>query len=728
MKRVLWCIAFCLSCHVAVSQSTALIFGTVTDVLSREPLPHTNIGIQGTMIGTITDVYGRYRLVLPAGSYMLNFTFVGYKPGTIEVSVKEQDSLRLDVKLIPTTLLLGEVTVVAEAEAVTSVHGLGALSLAPKQVQHLAGGLGDVSKIVQTMAGVASNNEMSSQFNVRGGTALENLILLNGVELLEPFHLKESPNTSLSVFNTSLLKRILFFSGGFPARYGDRLSAVLDLEYREGDRERLAGQVDASLTDGTLILEGPFGRMGSGLLSIRSTYSDYVANYLLDGNLRTPSFYDVQGVLGVDVSSGHHLALQVLHASDKTTGITNGRSGSTLLAVQNTSFLSPTMLFQGTISSYQQSEDLTRGASPSWTATRSWSHDDFKILLYEMKGRLEAKVDDTFLLTVGMDVQQYEYELARRKSDTMGGQDSLTSSTLFQRSSKAAAYVENLIHLDKHVLINAGLRVDRSALTGEVALSPRVLTAYRFDDETTMKAAWGLYYQTPSYQQLFSAASAGNPPQHMQRAVHYIVGLERQLRGGFYFKVEAYYKSLHDLISFERLRGGELIHAPRNDARGEIKGVDFETSFRDERLMGWISFALMEAKEINSFDKRGWRFRPTDQSRTLTAVFEFKVSDAWILNLRSFYGSGFAYATDLPALPPGTKDPRQHYPEYKRIDVRINYSFSAQPFAVTTFAEITNLFGQKNTFSFTGTLHDNGIPDQNLLLPFLLNLGVRIKF
>lgn len=718
-------------CSYSCLRAQGIVTGTVTDAVTRESISGANVSVLSRTIGTSTDAMGKFQLLLPVGPHTLVFSYVGYRTRTIDVAVAVTDTIRLAVMLIPSTVLMEEVVVPAEPVAVSGVHGLGGVSISPKQIQGITGALGDIGRVIQAMTGVTSNNEMSSQFNVRGGAAHENLLLLNGAQLLEPFHLKDAPNTSLSAFNTALLRKVLFIPGGFPARYGDRLSAVLDMEYRAANSEKVSGLLDASLTDGMALLEGPIARVGRdtgmlrGFLSFRTTYFGTISKYLLDGDQRQPSFYDIQGNAGLDLSKDHRLGLSFLHTSDRTSGITTGSYGSTMIALQGQHALSQRSTVQSLLSLYSQFEDLYRGQSPSITNPKNWTKDVNTITLRTGKIEWESRVSESYTLRSGLNVEQHLYNLLREESLPLPKSDTLSSSSLNNSSYKVGFYGENMLRLDRSLLVNLGFRLDHSALTQELRISPRFLVAYRVDSVTTLNAAWGLYYQTPTYQQLLAASREGLPPQRMQRAIHYVVGVERVLRPDLTFRVQAYYKRLEDLISFQRLRSGELDHSARNDARAAVKGVDFEASFADARVMGWLNFSLMEAREINSLDGQGWRYRPTDQRITITAIFEYRVADKWFWNLRSYYGTGFAFVDDNPGV---RGYPSLHYPDYKRIDVRLSHSFKIHAVSSTVFVEITNLLSTRNILSFKPIPKDQFTPDHNLLLPMNLNAGVRLVF
>jgi hypothetical protein len=210
----------------------------------------------------------------------------------------------------------------------------------------------------------------------------------------------------------------------------------------------------------------------------------------------------------------------------------------------------------------------------------------------------------------------------------------------------------------------------------------------------------------------------------MQRAVHYLAGLEQPLRKDLGLRIDLYHKDLQDLISYRRLSTGEIVYAPRNDASGSINGADIEASFSDQRVFGWINAAFLSARQQNRFDGLGRRFLPTDQAKTVTVVFEYRISEELTANIRALYGSGFAYGENTP----GVRDSRGHYPDYKRADARIQYARAFGRVRGMLFLEIMNLFAFRNVQSFQGSVGSTGEPDLNLLLPMVVNVGLKAWF
>lgn len=269
-------VALALLCLIlplfAVSQTQTLA-GTVRDASTNEILPFVTVYVKGLAIGTSTDANGMFRLSLKSGSYDIITSLVGYRTETRRVEMKDKNQT-LDLKLFQTDILLQEVTVYSSAPDQTSQAEVGALSLQGRHITETTTVIPDVFRSVQTLPGISSDNEFSARFNVRGGTPDENLVLVNGAQVYEPFHVKEAPNASIGIFNTDMMRKVMLVTGGFSAKYGDRMSAVMDIEYREGSRARLQGSGTLSMTNLALLLEGPITSSGSFIIGARKSYEE----------------------------------------------------------------------------------------------------------------------------------------------------------------------------------------------------------------------------------------------------------------------------------------------------------------------------------------------------------------------------------------------------------------------------------------------------------------------
>ncbi len=249
-------LSFCYSQQFKVS-------GIVRDANSREALPYANISVKDDAKGVSTNADGEYEINLPKGNYQLLVSYIGYKTETIPVELTNKD-IQLEVNLVATGVILQEVSVYSTRGNNNAT--VSSSSLQSKEMQEISSVFPDVFRSIQALPGIAVNNEFSAKFNVRGGNYDENLVLVNGTQVYEPFHIKEADNASVGIFNIDLMKKVNLITGGFSAEYGDRLSSVLDIEYREGNKERQTGSATLSLIHLDAVLEGPLGSHANYIL------------------------------------------------------------------------------------------------------------------------------------------------------------------------------------------------------------------------------------------------------------------------------------------------------------------------------------------------------------------------------------------------------------------------------------------------------------------------------
>ncbi len=274
-KCILLILFFFTQLYGGVADQTLSLKGVVRDASTNDVLPYATIAVMGTRQGVIADENGNFQLQLPAGKYSLRCSFVGYKTEIVPLNIEDKN-ISLVVKLYTTDVVLQNVTVYASAMGDSAASSeINALTLQSEKITQTSTVMPDVLRSIQMLPGVSANNEFSAKFNVRGGNQDENLVLVNGTQVYEPYHLKEASNASMGIFNVDLIKKIDMITGGFPARYGDKLSSVVSMDYREGSKERIKGSVGVSVTDVDGLIEGPLGKDGTFILGVRRSYFQY---------------------------------------------------------------------------------------------------------------------------------------------------------------------------------------------------------------------------------------------------------------------------------------------------------------------------------------------------------------------------------------------------------------------------------------------------------------------
>ena len=299
---------------------TGGLSGKVSDI--NGPIPSANIFFVDTKIGTSTDVNGKYRIQnIKSGDYEVRFSAVGYETKVLDVTILPDQNTELNIELRETVIEIQSVEVTGMKLQEQSDTRTSLIDLNPKNAKILPGAAEDVLRTLQSLPGVLAPNDFSSQLVVRGSGPDQNLIIMDDVEIFNPYRLYGV----VSMFNPDAVSDVNLISGGFPAKYGDRLSAVLDVTNREGDVNRnLKGSINASIIDANIVLEGknPFNLKGSWLVNSRRTYYDLVIEPfvksagLVDDNTSFPNFYDFQTKLVFGPFNGHKFLLNGIISRD----------------------------------------------------------------------------------------------------------------------------------------------------------------------------------------------------------------------------------------------------------------------------------------------------------------------------------------------------------------------------------------------------------------------------
>lgn len=273
----------------------AKISGKVIDE-NRSPIPLVNVSIEGQPGGTSTDDYGNYSLELSSHQDLtIIFSFIGYKTEKVEVRMKASQEKVINITLFTTAKQLSDV-IVEDKEVRKSTL----TRIDPQSALVIPTVSGGIEALVKTMPGVTSNNELSSQYSVRGGNFDENLVYINGIEVYRPILTRSGQQEGLSVINSNLVSSILFSAGGFDAKYGDKMSSVLDIKYRKPTK--FAGSADISLLGGSFHFEGLAAKKKmTYMFGFRQKSNQYLLNSLDTKGEYKPSFTDIQALLTYQV-------------------------------------------------------------------------------------------------------------------------------------------------------------------------------------------------------------------------------------------------------------------------------------------------------------------------------------------------------------------------------------------------------------------------------------------
>lgn len=269
--------------------------GTVSSA-DNEPIEYVNLAVKGTPMGATTDKNGWFEMMVPANQEItIQYSFIGYKTDSVHLFLKQGEKKEINLKLVQTSRELNSIEI-RDQQLRTNTFS----RIDPKTVNFIPTVNASIEDLIKTMPGVSSRNELSSQYSVRGGNYDENLVVVNDIEIYRPFLVRSGQQEGQSFLNPDLVSGISFSAGGFDAKYGDKMSSVLDIRYKKPNA--FAGSFDISLLGANAHLEGLIGKKFSYLMGVRYKTNSYFLKSLdTKGNYK-PRFFDVQGMLNYDIT------------------------------------------------------------------------------------------------------------------------------------------------------------------------------------------------------------------------------------------------------------------------------------------------------------------------------------------------------------------------------------------------------------------------------------------
>jgi len=722
------------------AQDYGTLRGFVTDSLSSEALVYANAYIKELGKGANTDARGYFIIPsIPANkNFILTISYVGYKTKNIIIRVTKEKVTQYNISLQSEGIQLNTITQVGERykeknETNISVQRIAAreLELMPKGVET------DVFRSIKYLAGVQSTGDVSAKYYVRGGASNQNLVLIDGVTIYNPFHALGL----FSVIDPDMINNIEFFKGGFSAEYGGRLSSVMSIITKDGNKNKLSGKATASFLTGKLLLEGPIPN-GSFILTGRKSYSNDIIKKFLNEQSVPVDFHDFS--FKANYSNNDFLP----GAKFTINGFFSG---------DNIKHSDPR------IEDYNWSNNVFGfkwfqvGDSPlfyelSLSASRFNGNVDPKI---SNARKTENKVEDmgiqmnfTYMFENRNEIE-VGFHIKQIKTNLFIENDRSIPTDLGSSGANISLYLKyRFMQLD-FLGLDLGTRVNIASLSKNdkrAILEPRASFTLRLLSSVAIKGAVGIY------QQEMTTISDENEvinifepwiitPDYLKPALskHFILGLETNFVEAFTFNVEGYYKKVDNLP----LLNDKKILVSDNDfisGIGESYGLEIFTRINPEPINFTASYT--NAFAYKNID--GKLYYPRyDIRHSLNLGLEIDFGHGWSTSLAWIYNSGLPftqiigyydkYYFDDFFAPWFQFDPRKPYtiigtqnlgrlPDYHRMDFSLSKKIDFDWFNVKVDFSIINLYNRKNIFYFK---RDTG--ERVNMLPFLPTATVRIE-
>jgi hypothetical protein len=734
------------------------IRGNVYDKETAQPLAFATVQVEGAGVGSATDINGFFSIAdIPIGQYRLKVTYLGYEDFSTDIKISKGEIQYKTAYLQESGTSLGEVVISGRKEQARSEVQVSKLTVTPKQIRSLpsTGGQADIAQYLTVLPGVIFTGDQGGQLYIRGGSPIQNRILLDGMTIYNPFH----SIGFFSVFETELIRNVDVLTGGFNADYGGRISAIVDVKTREGNRKRLSGLFSASPFQAKAMIEGPIvpvkedgGSSVSFVFAGKQAIIDQTAPTLYknvnDGEGIPFNYRDLYGKLSLLSGNGSKMnvfgfgyndgvSFDIADFSWESTG---GGFDFTLVPTNSNTIVGGTLTYSGYKSRIEEADrkPRTSGINGFYGGLNFTNFDRNNELKYglELTG---FKTDFAFENFRGLTIEQIE---------------NTTEISVYMRwKRKIGALV-----------IEPGFRLQYYQSLNDVSPEPRIGLKYNITDKFRFKAAGGLYSQnllstvnerdivnlfvgflSGPEETVYKAGSTTERVDHrLQKSMHGVAGFEVDITNNFEVNIEGYYKDFTQLLTLNR---NKLLAQDPNYVveTGEAYGIDFSMKWEAKRFYVWGAYSL---GVVNRFD--GFQEYPPvfDRRHNLNLVTTYQAGKKkeWEFGARWNLGSGFPFTQtqgfytnfnfnngigtdvlggngDLGILYSDVRNGGR-LPYYHRLDLSAKRMIEFSKFVkMEITASVTNAYDRANIFYF-----DRVRFDRVNQLPILPSLSMTMQF
>lgn len=783
-EKLLYILLLLLLCvRVACGQAKRhTVSGIISDENSGESLLYAHIYLADNIqTGTSSNDQGFYAITLSPGQYRMVFSYIGYENDTVEINLMKD--LKLDHRMQSTTTLTEVEVVDRKLAKIQDDVQMSKVGIPMDQINSLPSFLGevDILRSLQLMPGIQSAGELQSGILVRGGSRDQNLIMLDGVPIYNVSH----AFGLFSVFNSDVMKSADVIKGGFPARYGGRLSSVLEMNMKDGHSSEYHGAGSIGLISSKFMLEGPINDRSSFIISARRTYWDLVFKPLI--NLSTDSdekvnprvfFYDVNAKINYRLNDNNQLflsfyngkdVLRIDYESESNFGGNNymDRSsfgpewGNTVTSLRLNTKLKPNMFTNTRLIYSRYNMDFigeyyekSNGAEEEFKIQYLTGIEDFGI-----RSSIDYALNPNHYLRMGLSSTYHTY----RPGISSLSFQSDSESTLTETGSELHAWESNVYIEDefKHNKLrgNIGLHLSHFASAGKnyFSLEPRMGLNYKINSLSSVKAS---YARMQQYINLLTSEALTLPSDFWvpstdrlspQLSHQWAIGYARQMPSGFDFSAEAFYKIMDNVVSYKEgvsfftqgLSSSIDWQNQITQGNGEAYGLELLFQRKLGRLTGWVGYTLSwnwrQFEEINNGNRFPFR---SDRRHDLAIALNYKISDRIKVSGSWIYQTGIAVSIPEGKYFDGLYQDEFYYSADKnnyrvspthRLDASIEFTKQKKRFERTWVFGVYNAYSRINPFFVTtNSRTENGVREETIIeagiLPIIPSISYRFKF
>lgn len=746
-----------LSTSIMAAKRQGQISGKVINATTGEPLPGATVEVTNIFKNIMSDSEGDFVIPgLATGTYSLSISNIGYETIVREqIDVADSQVTEIVIRLIPRVIPLKSITVTPGRFNIMGTQPAAKQSLSQKEITTIPQLADDFFRAVSRLPGVSAN-DFSPRITVRGSNFEDLLVTMDGLQIYEPFHMKDIDGGAISIIDVASVEEIDLMTGGFPANYGNKHSGVFNINSRRVPPDHSRLSLGINLLNTRFLYEGTFANnRGSWLVSARRGYIDLVLKLAGADDEIKPTYYDLFAKTQYQIGKNHVLSTKFLHAGDDMyfrgedddigdtleTNYGNTYGWLTLLST-----LHPKLTINTIASTGQVNHDRTGQVYDGWFRTlgvKVWDKKDFRFV--GLKSDVEYEIADNYVLKLGLDVRrlwsEYDYLNRNYKYQYFSTPDSnyaildridSTLAAFDKDGDKVGIYISNRVRIAPSLTAEVGVRYDYTSYTDDKNFSPRINMVHNLSDKTVLRAGWGRFYQSEGIDEI--AVGDGETDFYpAEKADHWVIGLEHRLLPDLNLRLEGYYKKYRDLRpqmrnSFDDIEAFPEVENDRTIVAREksiSKGLEiFLKNDKAGKFSWWASYAYAKVEENIKYiffpdffsEEDVYAYQgyvlpsPNDQRHTLYFDFSFRPNYYWQFNVAFQLHSGWPYTdcylatgndgeNDFVYVQAAEQWSARHKP-FSRLDLRVNRYIRIGNGRMVLFFELINALGRKNVRAY----------------------------
>lgn len=707
-----------------------ILKGRVIDKVTQSPLPDAVIEVINTGEKTGTDSEGYFTFDdLEITNIELKVSYIGYTDLLkTDLVLYPNRPLEIIIEMNTTSITTNEIEVESNYFQKDQDINVSSINLDYEEIRRAPGAAEDISRMIQSGPGVSISNDQRNDLIIRGGSASENLFLIDGVEILNLNHFGSQGSTGgpIGLINLKFLQDANIYTGGFPVMYGNKLSGAVDLKFRNGSRKYYYNNLDLSLQGFGGLFEGALSKNSSYLVSVRRSYLDLIQNAIRLSAV--PKYWDLNMKLSFDLNEKNSLGFVGFSAIDNIEFGKRDTTDENANPFQNVTsdrqfygggfthkYFIKNGYIQNVLSTNITDFNTVQNNKDNTSVIYSNKSLESETLL---KSDLYLQLNNKLNLTSGIGGKMVlnNYNIYNKSDTSYTGYitpelrfDNDISSAILYGYSNLSSRLFN-----ERLTVNAGLRYDYFGyLNNKGNFSPRIGASYNITPVTTINASAGIFYQNPEY--IWLASDESNKNLEMIKAEHYIFGIEHYFAPDIRATAEVYRKNYSNypvsvnnptyiLVNGGSEYGPNLVGSAVSDGYGTVDGFDIsiQKKLSGNGIYGMLNYSYMNSQfQALAGGKVPGAF---DQTNQITLTLGYQVAKDWLIGLKYKYATGKPYTpfdTEASiAADRGIYDMSRYnalrIPDYQRIDLRIDKNFTFNNIGIVGYIEFQNLLNKEN--------------------------------